>query len=118
MTQSANDVISNWKLGATSTKYGNYGQYFVGLKSGTREFNAKWLNLAENDPNFALSQHNFIEDTHYGVLLNKLSASGMNMSGRGIAVQDMLWSTSVQFGGGKSIVKNAVQSEFGGGVKK
>lgn len=99
-----------------SAQYGNYGQYFTGLTPGSTAFNAVWLNLARNDQNFAASQHAFIEDTHYTLLLNKLAASGMDMSNRGAAVQDMLWSTSVQFGGKTSLVKTALQSRYGSQV--
>ncbi|WP_253907243.1 hypothetical protein [Herbaspirillum rubrisubalbicans] len=94
-------------------KYGNYSQYFIGLKVGSSEFNSKWEDLAKNDPYFASSQHDFIQDTHYSVLVNKLTTDNLDLSKRGIAVKDMLWSTSVQFGGGTSLVKNAIYATYG-----
>ena len=99
-----------------SAEFGNYGQYFIGLIPGTQLFNNNWISLANNDPKFALSQHDFIASTHYNVMLENLSSSSMSMNGRGIAVQDMIWSTSVQFGPNSSLIKNAILSKFGVGV--
>jgi len=96
-----------------SNKYGNYSQYFLGLTPGSVAFNAKWLFLAENDSNFALSQHDFIKDTHYITQLNSLISRGFDLSKRGAAVQDMLWSTSVQFGGSSLLVEKAIRSAYG-----
>jgi hypothetical protein len=107
---SATGTLSNY---LNSSKYGGYGQYFIGLAPGTAAFNTKWTKLAQNDLNFSLSQHAFIQDTHYSILLSKLMANGIDMSNRGVAVQDMLWSTSVQFGGNTSLVINAIQSKYG-----
>ncbi len=77
-----------------------YGEQFQGLTPGTKEFNAKWKEVAKNDPNFGAAQHDFIKRTHYDVAAKNLQANGIDLSGRGKAVQDALWSTSVQFGAG------------------
>ncbi len=77
-----------------------YGEQFQGLTPGTKEFNAKWKEVAKNDPNFGSAQHDFIKRTHYDVAAKNLQANGIDLSGRGKAVQDALWSTSVQFGAG------------------
>jgi len=94
-------------------KYGNYSEDFKNLTPGTKEFNDKWKDLAASDPEFASSQHQFIEDTHYDKLLDSLAIQGLDLSRRGIAVQDMLWSTSVQFGGNTSLVTKALNEKFG-----
>ena len=97
-------------------KQSGYGDQFSGLKPGTSEFNAKWKDVAKNDPNFGQSQHDFIKATHYDPAVSGLQKSGIDLSGKGAAVQDALWSTSVQFGPGSSqsksgavpMVKNAL----------
>ncbi len=100
-----------------SKEHGEYGRYFVGLTPATPEFNAKWLEVAKSDANFGKHQHQFIHDTHYVAQLNRLSQSNLSLTERGAAVQDMVWSTSVQFGGSTSLVENALRSRYGAGVK-
>jgi len=74
-----------------------YGSEFKGLQPATPAFDAKWRELAKTDPRFAQDQHGFIGRTHYGEQVSRLEAIGIDLSGRGRAVQDMVWSTSVQF---------------------
>jgi len=89
-----------------STKMGTLQEYldqspykdqFRGLSSATPDFDAKWRELAKTDPGFAKDQHAFIKSTHFDVQDDKLKARGIDLSDRGPAVQDALWSTSVQF---------------------
>lgn len=82
-----------------------YGAQFAGLTPGSPEFNAKWKEVARNDPNFDAAQHDFIKATHYDPAMAGLKSVGIDVSQRGAAVQDALWSTSVQFGAG-SLKKN------------
>lgn len=79
-----------------------YGDQFAGLAPGSAEFNAKWRQLAKSDPNFGASQHDFIKSTHFDPAMAGLKGAGLDLSGRGAAVQDALWSTSVQFGAGSA----------------
>lgn len=83
-------------------KSSKYGDQFAGLKPGSPEFNAKWKEVAAADPEFGSSQHDFIKSSHYDPAMSKLKEGGIDLSGRGAAVQDALWSTSVQFGAGNS----------------
>lgn len=78
-----------------------YASKFEGVKVGSTEFDAKWKELAKSDPQFASAQHEYIKATHYDKAHQGLAETGIDLSGRGKAVQDMLWSTSVQFGAGK-----------------
>lgn len=80
----------------------DYGKQFEGLKAGSAEFNAKWKDVAKNDPKFGDAQHDFIKATHYNPAMSGLKAAGIDLSSRGAAVQDALWSTSVQFGAGSA----------------
>ncbi|MFL6591422.1 MAG: XVIPCD domain-containing protein [Luteimonas sp.] len=76
-----------------------YGKLFEGLIAGTPAFDAKWRTLAKTDPGFAQDQHDFIGRSHYEEQLSRLNAAGIGLSNRGRAVQDAVWSTSVQFRG-------------------
>lgn len=75
-----------------------YADQFKGLKAGTPEFDAKWKDIAKSDPAFGSAQHDFIKETHFDPAMAGLKKGGIDLSGRGSAVQDSLWSTSVQFG--------------------
>lgn len=76
----------------------NYNHQLDGLVPTTAAFNQKWKQLAASDPEFAKSQHSFIETHHYQPQLNKLEKNGYDFSNRGKAIQDMIWSTAVQYG--------------------
>lgn len=83
-------------------KSSKYGAQFEGLTPGTPEFKAKWKEVANADPEFGSSQHDYIKKTHFDPAAAGLAKAGIDLSGRGAAVQDALWSTSVQFGAGSS----------------
>lgn len=74
----------------------NYNHAFDGLKPKTKEFDQKWRELANNDPQFHQSQHEFIALKHYQPQLQVLKQAGFDFSERGKAVQDMVWSLAVQ----------------------
>ena len=89
-----------------STKMGTLQEYldqspykdqFKGLSPATPGFDAKWRELARTDPGFSGDQHDFIKKTHFDVQNDQLKARGIDLSDRGPAIQDALWSTSVQF---------------------
>ena len=82
-------------------KNGGYSDRLT-ARVGTAEFDKQWKGLAANDPAFAQAQHDYIKRTHYDKAANSLAMTGIDLSGRGKAVQDMLWSTSVQFGAGSA----------------
>ena len=76
----------------------NYNGHFNGLTPTTPAFDAKWRELAATDTEaFSKSQHNFIIEHHYMPQLQKLEDLGYDFSTRGKAVQDMVWSTAVQY---------------------
>lgn len=75
-----------------------YRTHFEALQPATPAFDAKWRELARTDPGFARDQHDFVGRTHYGKQVERLNAIGIDLSERGRAVQDLAWSTSVQFG--------------------
>ena len=81
------------------------------MKAGTKDFNSKWKELASTDGNFGKSQKDFIKETHYKPQLQKLADGGTDLSGRGRAVQEAIFSTSVQFGGNTSLIKKALKGK-------
>lgn len=93
-----------------------YKEQFEGLSPATSGFDAKWRELASNDPDFGSEQHEFIQRTHYQVQVSRLKGDGIDLSERGRAVQDALWSTSVQFGPGSSLIRRSLDESFGKGA--
>lgn len=73
------------------------GSQFDGLTPVTPKFDAKWRELARTDPGFGQDQHDFVGRSHYGAQVAALKADGLDLSDRGMAVQDAVWSTAVQF---------------------
>ena len=94
-------------------KGSKYGEQFAGLQPGTPEFNAKWKEVAKADPEFGNVQHDYIKATKFDPAMAGLKKAGIDLSKDGAAVQDAVWSTSVQFGAGgaQSLVKNAFKGK-------
>jgi hypothetical protein len=85
-----------------------FGHQFEGLIPGSKEFNAKWKSVAKSEPDFEAAQHDFIKKTHFDKQMEHLKGAGIDLSNNGAAVKDSVWSTSVQFGGGTDLIKNAL----------
>lgn len=94
-------------------KSSGYEKEFEGLRPGSKAFNAKWKEVAGRDGDkFASAQHDFIKETHFDAATNALKARGIDLSGRGRAVQEALWSTSVQYGAGSEKSRNGAAGIF------
>ena len=91
-------------------KNSKYGAEFAGLAPGSAAFNAKWKEIAARDPKgFEEDQHNYIKKTHYDPMAAKIAkTTGLDVSKRGRAVQEAVFSTSVQYGAGSSVVQKAL----------
>jgi peptidoglycan hydrolase-like protein with peptidoglycan-binding domain len=72
-----------------------YKKDFDDLTPGSDTFSTKWKEMAKQD-GFAEDQHDFIKRTHYDVQVAALKRDGLDLTERGPAVQDALWSTAVQ----------------------
>lgn len=83
-----------------------YGGALKGLKAGTQAFDNAWKAEASRNPKaFASAQHNYIKATHYDPVLK----ANPWLSKYPQAVQDAVWSTSVQHGvGGAKNILNKV----------
>lgn len=83
---------------------------FDTLVPGTAPFTSKWKQIAEQEPRaFQAAQHDFIKKTHYDLLVAKiLDEDALDVNSRSRALQDAVWSTSVQHGGASPVVHNAL----------
>jgi len=95
--------------------HSRYAATFKGAELGSSAFDAKWREVAKADPTgFARDQHDFTKTQFYDVQSARLKTAGLDLSQRGPAVQDALWSTSVQFRGlTPSIFENGLEEKFG-----
>lgn len=89
-----------------------YAPEFSGLVPGSAEFSNKWREISSREPE-ALHQaeRDFIYRTHYLPSAKKADDSGLDINNP--AIQDMVWSTSVQHGPGgfRSVLNNTVKTD-------
>jgi len=80
-------------------KASKYGSLFAGLEPATPAFDSKWREIASSDGvGFAKDQHDYTKKKYYDVMVANLQSKGLDLSSFGPAVQDLIWSTAVQFG--------------------
>lgn len=73
-----------------------YAKEFSGLVPGTSAFDSKWKEVAKRDSvAFLADQHKYIERNYYQQAINKLPTE---ITDRGLAVHEAIWSMSVQLG--------------------
>lgn len=107
---------SKGKVGGTVEKFvsdSKWASQFNGLTPGSKAFTAQWKAIAAKDPDaFREAQHEFIKETHYDVQAEKLKEDiGLDVNQRSNALQQVLWSTSVQHGGETSVVEQALKGK-------
>lgn len=78
---------------------------------GSPEFDNAWRELAKSDPNFANAQHEFIHNTHYGPMVDGLARAGIDITSRGDALKETVFSTANQYGPNSSLIKNALKGK-------
>lgn len=82
---------------------------FGGAAPGTNGFSATWREIAAREPEaFQAAQHDFIQRTHYDVQTDRIANAGLDVSTRSHALQDVVWSTSVQHGPNSAVVTRAM----------
>ena len=75
---------------------------FEGLTPGTDAFDAKWRETASKYKNeFEKDQHDYVQRSYYDVMSSNLKRAGLDLTKFGPAVQDLVWSTAVQYGPGR-----------------
>jgi hypothetical protein len=78
---------------------------------GTREFTAAWHDAADTTPfAFQAAQHDYIKSTHYDPLAAAARRLGVDVSNRSAALQDVVWSTSVQNGPMSPVIRRAIKA--------
>lgn len=88
-----------------------YAQQFAGIPFNSAQFQQKWKEIAQKDPQgFASAQHDYIAKTHLEPIVTRLKAQGMDVSRMSPVVQDVMWSTAVQHGPGNKIIERALAS--------
>lgn len=101
-------LSSKMGTAATFVKRMGYSSYFGHTTPGSPAFSALWKKAPDYYPNFGKDQHEFIRLTHYQSQIDFLKKNGIDLSKRGPAVHDAIWSTSVQFGGKTTLIINAL----------
>lgn len=82
-------------------KTSKFRELFSGLTPATEDFDKKWISVAASNPKeFKQDQHDYVQKKYYDVLLANLKRAGLDLSGFGPGVQDLIWSTAVQLGTG------------------
>lgn len=85
-----------------------YADDFKGLTFNSPEWQAKWKEIAINDPDgFKNSQQAYISNTHYVPQLSKIVNSGIDVSKFSPVLQDVIWSTAVQHGPNTDVIVKA-----------
>ena len=75
---------------------------FEGLEPATSAFDSKWKEVASSkSQEFKDDQHDYVKRVYYDVMIANLQRAGYDMTKYGPAVQDLVWSTAVQFGPGR-----------------
>lgn len=74
------------------------------------DFGVAWKQVAAQQPaEFYAAQHAYIARTHYQPVVDNVKAdTGLDVSSRPLAVQNVVWSMSVQHGAARALVDRAV----------
>ena len=95
---------------AQFVKNSKWSDKFEGLQAGSKEFSDQWKEVAAQDlDEFEKAQHEYIKETHFNPLAEKVKeGTGLDVSKRSKAVQEALWSVSVQHGGNTGLVNKSL----------
>lgn len=90
---------------------------FAGTSPGSANFTAAWRAIAAREPEaFQAAQHDFIQRTHFDVQAGVIQRAGLDVSTRSHALQDVVWSTSVQHGPQTQAVTRAMAAVSAQGI--
>lgn len=80
-------------------KNSSFKDKFQGLTPATTAFDSKWKEIAASNPSeFRKDQHDYVQRKYYDVMAANLQRLGFDLTKYGPGVQDLVWSTAVQFG--------------------
>jgi hypothetical protein len=92
-------------------KASGFEKAFEGLTVGTADFDKKWKDIAATNKDFMASQQKYAAQTHYDPQMAKLKGAGIDLSGKGIGVQEAVMSTANQYGANTSNIIKALQGK-------
>ena len=73
------------------------------------EVDQAWQSLAQTDPQFIAAQGQFAKSAYFDPHQKMLKEAGIDLSGKGRAVQEMILSTANQYGAASSVIINALK---------
>jgi len=89
-----------------------YKAEFNGLTVGTPAFDNKWKEITNKDSaGFLKAQQEFISNSHYQPQIDKLKKSGIDLSGRGKAVKEAVFSTATQYGPNTNVIQKSLKGK-------
>ena len=78
---------------------------FADMEPATTQFDGMWKSIASsNAAEFKKDQHDYIQEKYYNVMIANLKRKGLDLTKFGPGVQDLVWSTAVQLGPGRTDV--------------
>lgn len=92
-------------------KASGFDKAFEGLTVGTADFDKKWKDIAATNKDFMAAQQKYAAQTHYDPQMAKLKGAGIDLSGRGMGVQEAVMSTANQYGANTSTIINALKGK-------
>lgn len=92
-------------------KASGFDKAFEGLTVGTADFDKKWKDIAATNKDFMSAQQKYAAQTHYDPQMAKLKGAGIDLSGRGMGVQEAVMSTANQYGANTSTIIKALQDK-------
>lgn len=89
-----------------------YGKHFEGmdLKNPGKEVEDKWKQLA-SDPEFIKAQSQYAKEKYFDPHMAMLKKNGIDLSGKGRAVDELILSTANQYGANSSVLMNAFKGK-------
>lgn len=92
-------------------KASGFDKAFEGLTVGTADFDKKWKDIAATNKDFMSAQQKYAAQTHYDPQMAKLKGAGIDLSGRGMGVQEAVMSTANQYGANTGTIIKALQGK-------
>lgn len=78
-----------------------FGDRLSKYEPDTEDFDAEWKAIAEEDPEgFLEAQHDFVRITYYVPAVKEVARAYIFLERRSVALQNVVWSASVQYGPG------------------
>lgn len=117
MTSKTRQLDGSFVVGGTVQKFVTspdfpWGIEFAGLTPGTPAFSEKWRSVvAANTAKFKDIEHEFIRKTHFDVQIKTVkSRAGVDLRYHSHAINDVVWSVSVQNGPQSDVIGAAIEN--------